>query len=386
MGFSLSSFLGGAAGGAGQVFDEQRAEAQNARITKEERQWQIATEERSASRSRKATRAAKQKENDEAYEKLVFHYGEKNATAMMPKGRGYIGEAIKQGQAYNAAGFDGKTMVTVGETKEFTELPKTEGVVGAAPTALSGEASTITFKPLPQKAAKEKISWEARLVSLVDEENALGIIGDDPAQQAKLTDIERRRKNTLKQHAQWKSDTAADGVASTAMDFSTESRTSFIKGTTMRVARNFDLVETSLDTGLERILNPAEGVQRIDYFTSVDNALEASYLDAVVEKDRDKSITNAISLHREKTTELYKTYVERNKETVTMPEGYSIDTSNPANPKLVASDSTSPIFSREEAQKRFNSELPGYEYGATVLIMSKEGQLQVVIIGQDGVI
>ena len=126
MGFSLSSFLGGVAGGAGQVFDEQRAEAQNARITKEERQWQIATEERSAARSRKATRAAKQKENDEAYEKLVFHYGEKNAAAMMPKGRGYIGEAIKQGQAYNAAGYDGKTMVSIGETEDAFETMRVE--------------------------------------------------------------------------------------------------------------------------------------------------------------------------------------------------------------------------------------------------------------------
>ena len=67
-------------------------------------------------------------------------------------------------------------------------------------------------------------------MSLVDEENALGVIGDDPAQQAKLADIERRRKNTLKQHAQWKSDNAADGVASTAMDWSKQSRNAFIEG------------------------------------------------------------------------------------------------------------------------------------------------------------
>ena len=308
MGFSLSSFLGGVAGGAGQVFDEQRAEAQNARITKEERQWQIATEERSAARSRKATRAAKQKENDEAYEKLVFHYGEKNAAAMMPKGKGYIGEAIKQGQAYNAAGYDGKTMVSIGETEEFTKLPKT---TGAAPAALSGEASTITFKPLPQKAAKEKISWEARLVSLVDEENALGVIGDDPTQQAKLADIVRRRKNTLKQHAQWKSDTAADGVASTAMDWSKQSRNAFIDGVSKRIGRKFDLVETSLDTGIERLLNPAEGVERLEFFTAVDIELKAGYLDAVVEKDRDKSMANLVNNHMKTTKNERKLYVDK---------------------------------------------------------------------------
>ena len=379
MGFSLSTFLGGAAGGAGQVFDEQRAEAQNARITKEERQWQIATEERSAARSRKATRAAKQKENDEAYEKLVFHYGEKNATAMMPKGRGYIGEAIKQGQAYNAAGFDGKTMVSVGETKEFTELPKTEGVVGAAPTALSGEASTITFKPLPQKAAKEKISWEARLVSLVDEENALGIIGDDPAQQAKLTDIERRRKNTLKQHAQWKSDTAADGVASTAMDWSNQSRNAFIDGVAKRVGRKFDLVETSLDTGIERLLNPTEGLQRIEYLTAVDRELKAGYLDAVTEKDRDKSMANLVNNHMAVTQEAmdkYKdTYKFENGNPFIIEDGKVTDK---VNTEIVP---MSTDFGMKEAYQKYIQ--GGYTEGQVVYFYIN-GELNSAIAGTQG--
>jgi len=376
MGFSLSSFLGGVAGGAGQVFDEQRAEAQNARITKEERQWQIATEERSAARSRKATRAAKQKENDEAYEKLVFHYGEKNAAAMMPKGKGYIGEAIKQGQAYNAAGYDGKTMVSIGETEEFTKLPKT---TGAAPAALSGEASTITFKPLPQKAAKEKISWEARLVSLVDEENALGVIGDDPAQQAKLADIVRRRKNTLKQHAQWKSDTAADGVASTAMDWSKQSRNAFIDGVSKRIGRKFDLVETSLDTGIERLLNPAEGVERLEFFTAVDIELKAGYLDAVVEKDRDKSMANLVNNHMKTTKNERKLYVDK-LESQNPPleldvEGYEIPGKY--------TEIVPPLnFTYENAYEKF---VRGeYEYGDIVYFF-QDGTLRTGIAGNQGI-
>ena len=308
MGFSLSSFLGGAAGAGSRGLEERRVNLQREKETAEARQWQIATEGRADARARKAARASKKRETEEQLEKLIFHYGEKNAAAMMPKGRGYIGEAIKQGQAYNAAGYDAKTMVSIGETKEFNKIPK---VTGAAPTALSQEASTITFKPLPQKAAKEKISWEARLVSLVDEENALGVIGDDPAQQAKLADIERRRKNTLKQHAQWKSDTAADGVASTSMDWSKQSRNAFIDGVSKRIGRKFDLVETSLDTGIERLLNPAEGVERLEFFTAVDIELKAGYLDAVVEKDRDKSMANLVNNHMKTTKNERKLYVDK---------------------------------------------------------------------------
>ncbi len=376
MGFNFGAFLGGAARGASQVLDERRAEAERTRATKEERQWQIATEERAAARSRKATRAAKQKENDEAYEKLVFHFGEKNAAAMMPKGKGYIGEAIKQGQAYNAAGYDGKTMVSIGETEEFTKLPK---ATGATPTALSQEASTITFKPLPQKAAKEKVSWEARLVSLVDEENALGVIGDDPAQQAKLADIERRRKNTLKQHAQWKSDNAADGVASTAMDWSKQSRNAFIDGVSKRIGRKFDLVETSLDTGIERLLNPAEGVERLEFFTAVDKELKAGYLDAVLEKDRDKSMANLVNNHIKTTQNERQLYVDKiesqNPPLELDNEGYEIPGKY--------TEIVPPLnFEYADAYEKF---VRGeYEYGDIVYFF-QNGKLRTGIAGNQGI-
>ena len=64
MGFNLGAFLGGAARGGSQVLDERRAEAERARVTKEEQQWQIATEARADARSRKAARR-KEKENIE---------------------------------------------------------------------------------------------------------------------------------------------------------------------------------------------------------------------------------------------------------------------------------------------------------------------------------
>ena len=56
MGFNFKAFLGGAARGGSQVLDERRAQADRDKVTKEARQWQIATEARADSRSRKKAR------------------------------------------------------------------------------------------------------------------------------------------------------------------------------------------------------------------------------------------------------------------------------------------------------------------------------------------
>ena len=74
MGFNLGAFLGGAARGGSQVLDERRAQADRDKVTKEERQWQIATEARADARSRKKARAAKNKEAEERAEMLALYY------------------------------------------------------------------------------------------------------------------------------------------------------------------------------------------------------------------------------------------------------------------------------------------------------------------------
>ena len=74
MGFNLGAFLGGAASGGSQVLDERRAQADRDKVTKEERQWQIATEARADARSRKKARAAKNKETEERAEMLALYY------------------------------------------------------------------------------------------------------------------------------------------------------------------------------------------------------------------------------------------------------------------------------------------------------------------------
>ena len=75
MGFSLRSFLGGAAGAGSRGIEERRANLQREKETAEARQWQIATEGRADSRARKKARAAKKREAEGLLEKLTFHYG-----------------------------------------------------------------------------------------------------------------------------------------------------------------------------------------------------------------------------------------------------------------------------------------------------------------------
>lgn len=64
MGFNLSSFLGGAASGGSKRLAEINVNRQRNKETAEERQWQIATEERADVRAKKAARAAQKRESE----------------------------------------------------------------------------------------------------------------------------------------------------------------------------------------------------------------------------------------------------------------------------------------------------------------------------------
>jgi len=94
MGFNLGAFLGGAARGGSQVLDERRAEAERARVTKEERQWQIATEARADARSRKKARAASKKEEEERAEMLALYYTQDQVEDIMNGGKAQVQYAL----------------------------------------------------------------------------------------------------------------------------------------------------------------------------------------------------------------------------------------------------------------------------------------------------
>jgi hypothetical protein len=154
MGFNLGAFLGGAASGGSQILDERRAQADRDKVTKEERQWQIATEERAAARTRKANRASKEKQTAQLLEKLQFHYGDK-AQAIANRGIGFAGEALARAGAYQDAGLNPALMVDI-PTGKLTDVPA--GQAGAAPSAM-------TFKPITEKDEKDHTTFQARLVA-----------------------------------------------------------------------------------------------------------------------------------------------------------------------------------------------------------------------------
>ena len=91
MGFNLGTFLGGAASGGSQVLDERRAQADRDKVTKEERQWQIATEARAAARARKATRASKKNDTEEMAGLLKsLGFNDANITTALSQGKSAV--------------------------------------------------------------------------------------------------------------------------------------------------------------------------------------------------------------------------------------------------------------------------------------------------------
>ena len=87
MGFSLSSFLGGAAGAGSRGIEERRVNLQRQKETAEARQWQIATEGRADSRNRKKARAAKKIKAEERAEMLSLYYTEDQVKDIMNGGK-----------------------------------------------------------------------------------------------------------------------------------------------------------------------------------------------------------------------------------------------------------------------------------------------------------
>ena len=71
MAFNLMSFLGGAAGAGSKALEQKRAREEAEKLTKEQRQWQIATEGRADARARKATRDAKREKASEMLSTLT---------------------------------------------------------------------------------------------------------------------------------------------------------------------------------------------------------------------------------------------------------------------------------------------------------------------------
>ena len=227
MGFNLGAFLGGAASGGSQVLDERRAQADRDKVTKEERQWQIATEERAAARTRKANRASKEKSASQLLEKLQFHYGDK-AQAIANKGIGFAGEALARAGAYQDAGLNPALMVDI-PTGKLNNIPA--GQAGAAPSAM-------TFKPITEKDEKDHTTFQARLVAANED---LMKASTEPERVAAQEAFDRINAA----HQKFKQE--AEGGGSGQLDFSKATRDAILQKPIDDILKTEGLIETSLD-------------------------------------------------------------------------------------------------------------------------------------------
>ena len=249
MGFNFSDFLGGFARGGSQVLDERRAEAERARVTKEEQQWQIATEARAASRARKAARAAKQKDAETLLASLSFHFGDENAARFVEKGTGFAQEALKQADLYVKAGVDPATQVKIGQITGEDLPDVTSASAASAPQGLT--TGSITFKPIPPKVKAEKNSWEDKLSSHYEDKISIPL--DDTDALAEWD----RQKTILKQgHAEWKAAATKDsnGDPSGQLGVDQARGLKMLRDTATDVYKSFGRVKTDLSTMTERII------------------------------------------------------------------------------------------------------------------------------------
>jgi hypothetical protein len=229
MGFNLGAFLGGAASGGSQILDERRAQADRDKVTKEERQWQIATEERAAARTRKANRASKEKQASQLLEKLQFHYGDK-AQAIANKGIGFAGEALARAGAYQDAGLNPALMVDI-PTGKLTDVPA--GQAGAVPSAM-------TFKPITEKDEKDHTTFQARLVAANEDLMKASTGPERVAAQEALDQINAA-------HQKFKQE--AEGGDSGQLDFSKATRDAILQKPIDDILRENNLYTTDSITG-----------------------------------------------------------------------------------------------------------------------------------------
>jgi len=227
MGFNLGAFLGGAASGGSQVLDERRAQADRDKVTKEERQWQIATEERAAARTRKANRASKEKSASQLLEKLQFHYGDK-AQAIANKGIGFAGEALARAGAYQDAGLNPALMVDI-PTGKLNNIPA--GQAGAAPSAM-------TFKPITEKDEKDHTTFQASLVSAHQDILKASTEPERVAAQEAFDQINAA-------HQKFKQDT--EGGNTGELDFSTATRDKMLQDPITNAFKNAGLYKEDIN-------------------------------------------------------------------------------------------------------------------------------------------
>ena len=143
MGFSLSSFLGGAAGAGSRGLEERRVNLQRQKETAEARQWQIATEGRADSRARKAKRAADKRSLEEQIGTMTaLGMSADAARAVAKNGKGAIKVAIGDLQYGRENGVNAASYYTMGQKGLLQGDPST-AIKAAEPAGLAIDSEGI---------------------------------------------------------------------------------------------------------------------------------------------------------------------------------------------------------------------------------------------------
>jgi len=143
MGFNFGAFLGGAARGGSQVLDEKRAQADRDKVTKEERQWQLATENRANARAKKAKRASDAKALEEQIGTMVaLGMPADAARAVAKNGKGAMKVAIGDLQYGRENGVNAASYYTMGQKGLLQGDPST-AIKAAEPAGLAIDSEGI---------------------------------------------------------------------------------------------------------------------------------------------------------------------------------------------------------------------------------------------------
>jgi len=177
MGFNLGAFLGGAARGGSQVLDERRAQADRDKVTKEERQWQLATENRANARAKKARRASDAKALEEQIGTMVaLGMPADTARAVAKNGKGAMGVAIDDLKYGKENGVNAASYYTMGQ-KGLLQGDASTNIKGAEPAGLTIDSEGIRnmYGPVDE----EYTSHNEQIRAITNKQ--LNLTAEDPA-------------------------------------------------------------------------------------------------------------------------------------------------------------------------------------------------------------
>ena len=130
MAFNVMSFLGGAAGAGSKFLDDKAASKERDRLTKQQQQWQIATEGRQDARTRKLKREERSRQTDELAGLLEsLNYDPNNIKSIMSRGNTAAQFWVETGKDALALGEDPNSLLkTAGGTDPRSQEVATQTI------------------------------------------------------------------------------------------------------------------------------------------------------------------------------------------------------------------------------------------------------------------